>query len=115
AGLRRVAGCWQAHFAPLADPAALIRFAGVSFSRLLGPGLGVDGTWLALGGLAALCIRPGARWAVLALLLLAAELIVLSAAGSFPLDVPRTGLFVSTLFQVAPAPAVGSPAAQLWA
>jgi len=106
---------WGDHFAPSTHPAVLLAFARQSFDRLLGPGLGVNGTWLALGGLAVLCVRPGARWAVLALLLLAAELIALSAAGSFPLDVQRTGLFVSTLFQVATAAAVGGLAVQLWA
>jgi hypothetical protein len=113
--LTPMAGYFQSHFAPLADPAGLIRFVAVAFSRLLGPGLGVDGSGLALGGLAVLAMRPDARWAALALLLLAAELIALSAAGSFPLDLQRTGLFVSTLFQVATAAAVGGLAVQLWA
>ena len=105
---------WSSELAPLTDPAALVTYAHQSFGRLLGPGLGVHGTWLALSGLAVLLVWPGARWAVLALILLAAELITLSAAGSFPLDVQRTGLFVSTLFQVATGAAVGGLAVRLW-
>ena len=115
AWLTPVASYWRDHFAPLTHPAALLTFARLSFDRLLGPGLGVNGMWLALGGLAVLLAWPGARWAVLALLLLAGQLIALSAAGSFPLDVQRTGLFVSTLFQVATGAAVGGLVARLWA
>jgi hypothetical protein len=112
--LRPMQGYWSSHSAPLAHPAALLAFAHGSFAQLLGPGLGVDGVWLALAGLLVLLAWPGARWAVLALLLLAAELVVLSVAGSFPLDVQRTGLFVSTAFQVATGAAAGALAVRLW-
>ena len=112
--LQPMQGYWSSHAAPLAHPAALLAFTHQSFALLLGPGLGVDGSWLALGGLVALLAWPGARWAGLALLLLAAELIVLSVTGSFPLDVQRTGLFVSTVFQVTTAAAAGALAARLW-
>lgn len=112
--LQPMQGYWSSHAAPLAHPAALLAFTHQSFALLLGPGLGVDGSWLTLGGLVVLLAWPGARWAGLALLLLAAELIVLSVTGSFPLDVQRTGLFVSTVFQVTTAAAAGALAARLW-
>jgi hypothetical protein len=91
---------WQGHYAPSGSIAALGAFAGSAADRLLAPALGPYGVALALGGLVVLFATRDGRWAAVALLLLLAQLVVLSAAERFPLDVPRTALFVTTMLLV---------------
>src|SRR5262245_47056427 len=105
---------WQGQFAPVTSARALGAFLQANAAQLLAPGLGPYGVWLALGGVAVLVVTRDGRPAALALLLLLAQLVVVSAAGLFPLGVQRVGLFLSTLILVTTGAAAGRVVAALW-
>jgi len=105
---------WRGQYVPLDDGATLLRFVGRSYARLLRPGLGAYALWLAAVGTAALAATRRGWWAAVATILLVVELIGLSAAGSFPLGVERTQLFVCTILLVVIGAAAGHWVARLW-
>ncbi len=105
---------WRGHYAPHGDTAALGTFAGASAATLLSPALGAFGTPLAAGGLVLLLATRAGRWPALAAALLVMELVALSAAGVFPLNVHRTALFATTLLLVTTGAAAGRLLADLW-
>jgi hypothetical protein len=98
---------WNGHYAPRGDPAAILRFGWNAAIMLLSPGLGRFGPWLAFAGLVLLLTTSSGRWPAMAAVLLVAQLLGLSVAQMFPLDVHRTGLFVSTLVLVTTGAAAG--------
>jgi hypothetical protein len=105
---------WRGHYAPLDSASALGAFVCRSGARLLAPALGSDGVLLALGALAVLLTTHRARWAAVAMVLLVVELAAISGAGMFPLDVPRTALFATTLLLVATGAAAALLVAWSW-
>src|SRR5262249_5068991 len=105
---------WRGHYAPLDSASALGAFVYRSAVYVLAPGLGSDGVVLALGAVAVLLTTRRTRWAALAMMLLGAELVGISSLGMFPLDVPRTSLFVTTLVLVATGAAAARVVVWSW-
>jgi hypothetical protein len=105
---------WQGHYAPLGSASVLATFVHMSFTRLLVPALGPFGVTLALAGLAVLLATRHGRWAAVTTLLLVIQVVALSAAGTVPLDVPRTQLFLTTLLLVTTGAGLASALVGLW-
>jgi hypothetical protein len=105
---------WQGHYAPFGNASMLAAFVRLSFARLLAPALGPFGVGLALAGLAVLLMTRSGRWAAVTTLLLVTEVVVLSAAGTVPLDIPRTQLFLITVLLVTTGAGLASALERLW-
>jgi hypothetical protein len=105
---------WNGHYAPSGNLVALAGFVRNAAAGLLAPSLGPYAVALLFGGLVILAATSEGRWVSTAIVLLLAELVVVSAAGKFPLDVPRATLFVTTVLLVTTGAAAGHVIARAW-
>ncbi len=101
-------------YLPTGSLAVMATAARAAFDRLLVPGLGAYGVWIAGAAVVGLAMASRTRAIALAVALLVLEIVVLSALQVVPLGIVRTSLFLITALLVLTGAAAARAAIALW-